>query len=814
MTQTRTAARTRRRLAALLVAVLASTTAMAATGSSAASAASGTVTAERAVPRSCQAAPLPDRAGTDVRRLTAPRTGLLQARLSGSGDWDVAVFDADTRDLVAASAGFGADELAEGPVREGQELLVQACRYDGGASTAALTTEVLSTSSGSGGGTASVVSVRTPGRADKTRLQGLGLDLTEHATATTVDVVTHGEQDLRRLREAGFTWDVVVPDLAERAQAAREDDASYAATAGRSDLPSGRTSYRRLADYELEMKQLARRYPDLVKPLTLRYRSVQGRDVHGIEITRHADQVADGKPVFLLMGLHHAREWPSGEHALEFAYDLLTTYDRSERTHRLVDSARTIVVPVVNPDGFTISREADRIGDFGLFDYEMKRKNCNAAPAPRAYRGGTCEDNPAGRLRGTDLNRNYAGFWGGPGASPDWSDDTYRGPRPFSEPETQNIRELVSQRQVTTLISNHTYSGLVLRPPGQYDTQLPADEPVYRALGRDLASNNGYANQFSAQLYETTGTTEDWSYWNTGGLGFTFEIGATDFHPRFRTGVVAEYLGRQPATGAGRGGNRGAYFRMLGATVDQGLHSTLTGSAPAGWTLRVHKEFSTPTSSVLHPDGSTTEPRRSRDTLDSTYVSDGGTFRWAVNPSTRPYVDARIGREATAPPQATLRLRNPAGIPAENQGDPFDGPNEVVPFEVQGPPDADNGRLDVRIEWGSTDTDWDLYVLDEDDQVVASSASGGTDFEQAALIDPPAGRYRAVVVNYEGGATDDWGAGQVLFQGPKPAVAGRSEAWVLTCERPGGAVAAVRRVVVDRGETARLGRVCRPKQEG
>ena len=253
---------------------------------------------------------------------------------------------------------------------------------------------------------------------------------------------------------------------------------------------------------------------------------------------------------------------------------------------------------------------------------------------------------------------------------------------------------------------------------------------------------------------------------------------------------------------------------MLGATLDDALHSTLVGRAPAGVTLRVHKEFSTPTSPVLQPDGTTKEPRRYRDVLDSTYLSDGGGFRMAVNPSTRPYVDARIGREATAPVQETISLRNPAGIPAENQGDPLSGPNEVVPFVVEGPPDADNGRLDVRLEWDSASTDWDLYVLNEDDQVVAASAQGGTDFEQAALIDPAAGRYRAVLVNYEGGAADDWEAGQVLFQSPKPSVPGRSEAWVLTCEKQGGVVASVRRVVVDRGETARLGDVCEAKQNG
>ena len=30
--------------------------------------------------------------------------------------------------------------------------------------------------------------------------------------------------------------------------------------------------------------------------------------------------------MFLMIGVHHAREWPSGEMAMEFAYDLVKNY--------------------------------------------------------------------------------------------------------------------------------------------------------------------------------------------------------------------------------------------------------------------------------------------------------------------------------------------------------------------------------------------------------------------------------------------------------------------------------------------------------
>ncbi|WP_442940205.1 M14 family zinc carboxypeptidase [Nocardioides sp. B-3] len=77
---------------------------------------------------------------------------------------------------------------------------------------------------------------------------------------------------------------------------------------------------------------------------------------------------------------------------------------------------------------------------------------------------GTCAafsaTSPGGFGIGVDLNRNYGGFWGGPGASDLFADPTYRGAGPFSEPETRNVRNLISNRRVTMMISNHTFSNL------------------------------------------------------------------------------------------------------------------------------------------------------------------------------------------------------------------------------------------------------------------------------------------------------------------------------------------------------------------
>ncbi|NJC67242.1 zinc carboxypeptidase [Planosporangium flavigriseum] len=787
----------------------------------AAAAGKSTLTAVAAQARKCHEAPADRQRGVDGFDITATSTGLVRARLDPTdqrgrdSDWDVAVFDKATGRLVAASAGFRSHEVADGFVNAGDTLRVQGCRFAGNAHRVNVSVTFVAQPPAASE-KAQLVAVSTPTRADKNELIRQDFDLTEAATDTTVDVILHGQADADRLRAAGFGFTVKIDDLADHIARTRESDRRYAAQEDRSDLPSGRTAYRRLADYDYEMKDLARRHPTLVKPITLAYRSIEGRDIDGIEITPNAGNTADGKPVFLNMGVHHAREWPSGESAMEWAYDLVNGYGRDQRTTRLVSATRAIVVPIVNPDGFSVSREATERGDAAARAYEYKRKNCSPVDAPTPdLREGLCPLTPAGPRRGTDLNRNYGGFWGGPGASTNWNGETYRGPAPFSEPEVGSIRELIAGRQVTNLITNHTYSNLVLRPPGVLATGDPVDEPLLYRLGEEMADKNGYNNIRSWQLYDTTGTTEDWSYWVTGGLGYTFEIGGTEFHPPFEVGVVAEYLGRAPAAGAGKGGNREAYFAMLESTANAAHHATITGRAPAGWTLRIHKEFQTPTSPVIGSDGTVGPALMYSDVLDSTLKTPGGQFAWHVNPSTRPYVAGRYGRYPSAPTQGAQPLSNPDGVPAENTGSPLDGPHEEIPFTVEGPPAADNGEAHVRIEWKNSDVDWDLYIVDAQGHVVGQSATGGTNFEDAVLIDPPPGTYRAVVVNYAqvpDQPVDDWTSPGVTFQPPKPPLPGVAEAWTLTCERPGGSIAAVHQVVVGRGGAVDLGDVCRHRK--
>ncbi|HEX5909443.1 MAG TPA: M14 family zinc carboxypeptidase, partial [Thermoleophilaceae bacterium] len=352
-----------------------------------------TATAGKAQPQNCIKRPLPAGPGVVRRSAKAGGVGFVTATLEAArGDWDLAVFDARTRRLVAGSANFGSDERAQGFSTGPQSLIVQACRRSGSARTARIAVTSTALKTPSAPVKLSLVRVLLPNRERKDELTRMGLDLTEHGGRNYVEVILHGAEDAKRLQEAKFAYTVEVADLYRQSKLDRAAEQRSSTRAVASALPSGRTgTYRRLPDYNQEMKTLAEQNPSLVKPLTLPFKTLTGMSVQGIEITEDVTE-RDGKPVFLQMGVHHAREWPSAENAFEFAYELVKGYKAGDaRVRRLMKSSRVIVVPIVNPEGFNTSREAGQAqgvaggrpgndtietANLALFQYEYQRKNC------------------------------------------------------------------------------------------------------------------------------------------------------------------------------------------------------------------------------------------------------------------------------------------------------------------------------------------------------------------------------------------------------------------------------------------------------
>ncbi len=407
--------------------------------------------------------------------------------------------------------------------------------------------------------------------------------------------------------------------------------------------------YRRLGDYYADMQMLATKHPTRARMVKLAERSLEGRDMFALEIADNAAQAAtDGRPTFFVDGVHHAREWPSSEYTMMFAYDLLESYGKQDRITSLLKKIRVVVVPVVNPDGFNHSREGlarERtepelvLAAAGLDTYWRKNKRSltNALYAAGAVNGYLNAD-----AHGTDPNRNYPFYWGGEGGGTDPSSQTYGGAAPYAEPEARNISGYLKAHQATAYLTNHTSGRLCMRPWG-YTSKPSPDNAFQEDLGEQMCAHHGYKNQIGLSLYPTAGTSRDWSYGALRTIVYTFEHNQ-QFHPDYASQIPKTYALNRPA-----------WLLLAEAAADPRNHGVITGrvnGAPKGATVTLTRSFSTPTAVDVdaHKDAGVRESIRT-----VTNVRANGTFTVHANPSTRPVTI----QERRAPEHWTVTVTAP-----------------------------------------------------------------------------------------------------------------------------------------------------------
>ncbi|MGF3584492.1 MAG: M14 family zinc carboxypeptidase [Thermoplasmatota archaeon] len=264
---------------------------------------------------------------------------------------------------------------------------------------------------------------------------------------------------------------------------------------------SVRGSYHTLAQIESILQNIANNYPSITSLYSIGT-TYEGRNIWCLEITDNPG-VDEGEPGVFFMGLHHAREWPTVEICLFIANQLTSKYGSNSTITNIVNNVRLFLVACVNSDGYYYCHD---LGN----DWRKNRK---------PYSGGI----------GVDLNRNYGGSsdgdpWGSWGsvfqraATHEPSQEVYCGPSPFSEYETQAIRDIFLNNDICASISWHTYSELVMWPWG-YTSAYAPDKNYLKQIGEGIASkitrqsgSGTYTPQQSCTLYPTTGDTNDWSY--------------------------------------------------------------------------------------------------------------------------------------------------------------------------------------------------------------------------------------------------------------------------------------------------------------
>lgn len=289
------------------------------------------------------------------------------------------------------------------------------------------------------------------------------------------------------------------------------------AAAAAADFPDGFEGYHTYAEIEAETAAVAAAHPAIARRFSIG-RSYQGRELWAMKISDHV-ATDEAEPEVLYDGGHHGDEHMGVEMALRIMHWFVDGYGEDPRITRIVDRREIWIVFSMNPDG-----AAYDIKD-GRFHFWRK----NRQPTPGSTR------------IGTDLNRNYDYRWGGGGkTSTNPAAITYRGPGPFSAPETRAMRDFLASRvvdgrqQVRTHITFHEYGRLVMWPYGYTLKNVPADmtdadHDALVTIGRAMAASNGYRAMQASDLYITSGTTRDFAYGKYRIFSYTFELSSKDY---------------------------------------------------------------------------------------------------------------------------------------------------------------------------------------------------------------------------------------------------------------------------------------------
>ncbi len=262
------------------------------------------------------------------------------------------------------------------------------------------------------------------------------------------------------------------------------------------------------------LDSLAAKAPEISR-LEVIGQSIQGRDILALKITDNPDTRELDEPTILFNAMHHSREVMTTEVTMDIAEYLIDNYGVDEKVTHWVNNTEIWVLPMLNPDGNNRVWNQDK----------MWRKN---------VRGGY----------GVDINRNYPYKWGACRGSSGFSFmQDYRGPSAASEPETQNLMNLVARTQPVFNISYHSYSELVIYPLG-CEGQRAANKEVVEGIGQQLAqklpSDDGDSHYRPGTawelIYAVDGSDIDWMYAEHHVVPYVIELNARrlGFHPDYR----------------------------------------------------------------------------------------------------------------------------------------------------------------------------------------------------------------------------------------------------------------------------------------
>ncbi|XP_049809431.1 zinc carboxypeptidase-like [Schistocerca nitens] len=281
---------------------------------------------------------------------------------------------------------------------------------------------------------------------------------------------------VKALKEKSITYSVFIEDVQKLIDKQIPDDVSMG--------PFSWDAYHTLHDVHAWLRSLPATYPGIVTTVRAGF-SFERLEILGVKISYGA-----GRPIAVIEGTIHAREWISTASVTWFINEILSSTDA--RVRSIVDQFDFYIFPVTNPDGYEYSWTDDR----------MWRKTRR----------------PHVPCFGTDGNRNWDHRWSEEGASSDQCREDYAGPMAFSECETKAMSEFLTSlgSDLQVYLSFHNYRQLLIYPYGS--SHEVADnaaelhkmaEKAVKALESRYGTHYGFGSVADA-IYPATGGSIDW----------------------------------------------------------------------------------------------------------------------------------------------------------------------------------------------------------------------------------------------------------------------------------------------------------------
>jgi hypothetical protein len=329
--------------------------------------------------------------------------------------------------------------------------------------------------------TTQLLRVTPPAKPDFVRLREVAPEVGSCGTTVVDGAVEFAAEEGRaaELTAAGFHVEIMHDDLTAFYQSRLRGGGDFG-------------EYHTYPEGIAAMDALVAAYPGLITPKFSIGTTINGLEMWVYKISDNP-AVDEDEPEIFFNAYIHAREAITFEVLYGLCDHLLQGHGVDPRATDIVNTREIFVLPFTNPDGVEYNRQIAPGGG------GMWRKN---------------RRNSGGGQFGVDLNRNFGYQWGydNEGSSGSTSSEVYRGTGPFSEPETQAVRQFVNSRNFLTAINLHSYSNLEIFSWG-YDTFHHQDYDELLALGRMRRSNNGYDTGTTWEvLYEVNGGANDWMY--------------------------------------------------------------------------------------------------------------------------------------------------------------------------------------------------------------------------------------------------------------------------------------------------------------